>query len=648
MHRPACAVLCGLISIFHIATGNVRGQEATEVAVLRGHEGSVWMGRLTPDGSHAVTVSADQTVRLWSLSSAAERRRYIGHTGPVYCAAISADGRLLVTGAQDNTVRLWQLPLARPIRTLSGHSGAVNALSLSPDGNILLTGGAGASVLLWDLTRAANATAAAGPKAGAEPTLFVPREAASTRSGHSAAVTAAAWRADAALMATGDAAGSIHLWSPFLNTPQAVSGLTAESIIRLSFTTGNQQLLSAGSDGEIRLWQLPPGSFDEPVSSFAPHQQSVRDMAVVANGSQVITCSADQRIVMSNVNNGQVVRVFEGHRGAPTALAVRFDNQRVAAGTSAGELLIWNAGDAKLLQTLNLGSPVRCLAWSHDHQKLVVAMDKGPLQIFGPPMTAKARQSGVELSRHQIQQTESPVTCVTFAKDDQSVWSGHDDGLVHQWTYASPTQIRQFNHGGAVYGVAITSDGRTIVSGSADRTVRLWDASSGQQKAAMSGHQGAVHAVVFNQTETFVVSSGADRTLRLWDVAVGRQLKQLTRLEETAYSVSIHPDGQRVAAAGADRLVHLINLTTGLTEQTLTGHTDYIHCVTFNSSGTRLMSYGYAGQLRVWDAASGTTLFTQRLGRIGNDTCYSPDNARILLSQGDGTATLFTLPPSAR
>ncbi|HQX52235.1 MAG TPA: hypothetical protein PLR25_20110, partial [Planctomycetaceae bacterium] len=147
--------------------------------------------------------------------------------------------------------------------------------------------------------------------------------------------------------------------------------------------------------------------------------------------------------------------------------------------------------------------------------------------------------------------------------------------------------------------------------------------------------------------ETFAVSSGADGTLRLWDIVGGRQLKQLITYDATMYSLAVHPQGALIAAAGADRKVHLLDMITGTEQATMTGHTDYLHCVTFSPDGSTLMSYGYAGQLRLWNTIEGTLASETRIGRVGNTAQFSPDGKRIVIANGDATATVFPTNPAA-
>ena len=135
------------------------------------------------------------------------------------------------------------------------------------------------------------------------------------------------------------------------------------------------------------------------------------------------------------------------------------------------------------------------------------------------------------------------MTWSEFSRDGRSIWTGDETGHLSRWAYASPVQQRQLNHSGSVYGIAVSPDSKWIVTCGADQTVRVWNASSGQQKFQMRGHQGAVHAVAVNESGTQAVTTGADGTIRLWDIVGGRQLKQLARFDATMYSVALSEDG---------------------------------------------------------------------------------------------------------
>jgi len=289
-----------------------------------------------------------------------------------------------------------------------------------------------------------------------------------------------------------------------------------------------------------------------------------------------------------------------------------------------------------------VNSAVHGIAWSPDNRKLAISTADNIVQVFGPSVPGV--QPPVELVLHQQFTTEAAVTKILFSPDSRFLWTSLGNGRIDEWGYAAPEQRRQFNHGGPVYGVAVSRDGSVVVSCSTDQTVRVWDTVSGQQRFQLNGHQGAVHAVAMSPDETFAVSSGADGTLRLWDIVGGRQLKQLTTFDATMYSVAIHPQGALIAAAGADRKVHLLDMISGLEQQTLTGHSDYIHCVTFRPGGEQLLSYGYAGHMKLWKTVDGRLLEESQVGRIGNYAQFSPDGHLVVVANGDGTARIQQIP----
>ncbi len=557
---------------------------------------------------------------IGSLATRSLLRLWEGVEKGAEVVAATPDGTKVLAGGADGKIRIWRVNDGELERTIEGHAAAITELSVLPNGTQLVSAGRDKTLKLWSLSDGAIVWSIE----------------------HPTPVTGVSISTNGLRVATAAEDGVVRVWDVASGLPLQTFTGHAAGAARVRWLNDNLTIVSGSADKSLRVWKTSI------LRSFAAQEEPIDDLALFAAGAQVVTCSSKGPVVMSNVANGQPVRSFEGQTGMPKVVASRVDNQRIAAGMSDGKALVWNAANAELLQTLVVDGPVTALAWSVDNQKLAVATEDKALRIYGPPLSPQTAQPGNELVLHQKVAAESPITRLVFDRDNRTVWTAHASGQVGQWAYASPVQVRQFNHGGAVYGVAISRDGKTVVSCSADQTVRIWDATTGQQRASMSGHQGPVHAVALSPDESLVVSSGADRTVRLWDVTGGRQLKQLATLDETKYSVAIHPNGQTVAAAGADRQIHLFNLLTGAVVRTLEGHTDYIHCVTFNAAGTRLMSYGYAGHLKTWDTASGKQLFEQRIGRIGNFAKYAADNTRVLLSNGDGTARVFELPANAR
>ncbi len=100
-------------------------------------------------------------------------------------------------------------------------------------------------------------------------------------------------------------------------------------------------------------------------------------------------------------------------------------------------------------------------------------------------------------------------------------------------------------HSGEVYALAVTPDGRQVVSGSQDKTLKVWDLEIGSELRTLSGHSGAVWAVAVTPDGRQVVSGSGDKTLKVWDLETGSELHTLSGHSDWVNAVAVTPDGQR-------------------------------------------------------------------------------------------------------
>jgi hypothetical protein len=157
-------------------------------------------------------------------------------------------------------------------------------------------------------------------------------------------------------------------------------------------------------------------------------------------------------------------------------------------------------------------------------------------------------------------------------------------------------------HEGGVWSVAFSPDGRRIVSGSSDRSVRVWDASSGQVVSTLKGHEDWVRSVAFSPDGRRIVSGSNDGSVRVWDASSGQVVSTLKGHEGWVRSVAFSPDGRRIVSGSADRSVRVWDASSGQEVSTLKGHEGLVLSVAFSPDGRRIVSGSDDRSVRVWDA----------------------------------------------
>ncbi|KAL0945873.1 hypothetical protein HGRIS_012156 [Hohenbuehelia grisea] len=158
---------------------------------------------------------------------------------------------------------------------------------------------------------------------------------------------------------------------------------------------------------------------------------------------------------------------------------------------------------------------------------------------------------------------------------------------------------------GACEAAAFSPDGKHIVSGSNDTTIRIWDTESGQQVGdALSGHTGWVRSVAFSPDGKHIVSGSDDTTIRIWDTESGQQVGDaLSGHTGWVRSVAFSPDGKHIVSGSDDTTIRIWDTESGQqVGDALSGHTGWVRSVAFSPNGKHIVSGSDDTAVRILDS----------------------------------------------
>lgn len=237
------------------------------------------------------------------------------------------------------------------------------------------------------------------------------------------------------------------------------------------------------------------------------------------------------------------------------------------------------------------------------------------------------------------------ILAVAMTFDGRQVVSASIDESLKVWDLAKGQEVHTLSaHRGAVMAVVITPDGRQVVSGSGDRTLKVWDLATGQEVRTLRRHRGAVTAVAMTPDGRHVVSGSGDRTLKVWDLTTGQEVCILQGHADAVRAVAVTPDGRQIVSGSGDRTLKVWDLATGKEVQTLRGHKDAVLAVLVTPDGRQVVSASMDATLKVWDLERGQEL-RALYGHADavRAVTITPDGRQLVSGAGDRTLKVWDM-----
>jgi WD40 repeat protein len=219
-------------------------------------------------------------------------------------------------------------------------------------------------------------------------------------------------------------------------------------------------------------------------------------------------------------------------------------------------------------------------------------------QVLTPIQDSLLDSLQVAREESRLRDHQGWVRSVAISADGQTIVSGSHDNTLRLWNRQGEQIGVLRGHQGWVYAVAFSPDGQTIVSGSEDNTVRLWNR-QGEPIAILRGHQSSIFAVAFSPDGHTIVSGSEDNTVRLWN-RQGELIRELRGHQSSVTAVAISADGQTIVSGSSDNTVRLWN-RQGEAIGVLRGHQGRVDAVAISADGQTIVSGSSDSSLRLWN-----------------------------------------------
>ncbi|MEG4326884.1 serine/threonine-protein kinase [Microcoleus sp. herbarium5] len=231
------------------------------------------------------------------------------------------------------------------------------------------------------------------------------------------------------------------------------------------------------------------------------------------------------------------------------------------------------------------------------------------------------------------------VQSVAISPDGQTLVSGSEDRTIKIWNLATGNLIRTLSgHSIWVRSVAISPDGQTLVSGGGDKTITIWNLATGNLIGTLSGHSDSVSSVAISPDGQTLVSGSEDKTIKIWNLAAGNLIRTLSGHSNSVLSVAISPDGQTLVSGSEDNTIKIWNLATGNLIRT-SGHSDSVLSVAISPDGQTLVSGSWDKTIKIWNLATGNLIRTSGHSDPVWSVAISPDG-QTLVSSGSVDKTI--------
>ncbi|XP_023228957.1 NACHT domain- and WD repeat-containing protein 1-like [Centruroides sculpturatus] len=566
------------------------------VRSLTGHKDEITCIHMTVSGRWLVSGSEDTNVIVWEACSGKMKQRLSHHIAGVLCVTTTNSETLILSGSEVGVVIVARLDTGQLVQRLENHRGVINCIAVNNGDDIFATGSSDCTVCIssledFSLLNTIYLTSSICLMDISNDSTFlllnckdntVHVRSLTTGSdvhclqGYTGSVTRLCFAKDSCRCGVGTSDGKCYIYDihsatllqTLIGHSDPISGMQAQE---------NDRFLISSAGIKIVVWNFSPRKKDTPIHHLKTklrkvdsHSEPVSCVTVSRDGVFAVTGSKDCQVKVWHLNTGEIHTTLEGHCAAVTCVAFSPNGLFVVSGSEDTTLRVWGLAVGLVISSFKEHqTKVTAVVVSFDSRRILSADVQGYHRFW------------MADSGEQLYACIKPSAQLYLHANIVFAVSGKNENSLKFWPVCDVGAEKTVSHSDAILCYTVTHNCQTIITGSQDMSLKVWEVATGKITQVLVGHDGAVQCVaVAPYCPTMVVSGSVDCSLIIWDMMTGADNLTLRGHTETVKCVKLTLDGSVAVSGADDNTLQLWNTTNGQRIAMLDLHVAMITMVT--------------------------------------------------------------------
>ena len=532
-HRALTASDDGTVRIWDLHTGNL---VSTFIQPLYGqpkanYRPMISSAAFSPDGKRILVTSWDGALTIWDAQKEVLLTTSLTGEPTPLKGAFSPDGRKILVGGVSGFVGIFESNTLKLLAKFKSQGSQITDVSFSSGGDKIATSALDCAV------RVSDAAASNSVKILGDPNCF-------TAVG--LLETVAFKPGDDWTVAAGSKDGTIYEWNVEAGSISLEFHTYGCTISTIAYSSDGRRILTGCAEGWARLWDLQSRRL---IKSFQRHSMPITSVALSPDGSIALTGSEDKTARLWDATVKSTHRKFHLSGGVRSVVFAPGKDQ-IMFGTANG-LKIWNMDTSQFIKNIDFQqNPIEGMAVSNDGRRIATTGRSDNAVRVTDLVTGKV----LTTLRHPVDNGE--VQSLVFSPDGRSILTGTRKNVVRLWDSKTGDIIRTFVNHASLFdhrALDFSPDGRFILT-CADNTAFVWNALTGKLTQTLRGHDQIITSGAFSPDGSRVLTGSGDKSVRLWNSRSGdfiasfidseRARSSSSSLGGRISSVTFSPDGR--------------------------------------------------------------------------------------------------------